>query len=95
MYFYKFTQSRKGIVTTTEPLTGTMESTTKNIGGVEIQVRQQATSNDVQFGFTAISPELADQMDLQVGDELPLVITDKQVVNNTTGELIPNLFWAH
>ena len=94
MYFYKFTQTKKGIVTSTEPLTGTQETTTKMIGGVEVSVRKQNTTGEVKFGFTAISPELASQMNLQVGDELPLELTEKQVVNTTTGELIPNLYWA-
>lgn len=95
MYFYKFTQTKKGIVTTTQPLTG-MNTVTKMIGGIEVPVREQSgTNGEVKFGFTAISSELADKMNLQVGDELPLEITDKAVVNNVTGEIIPNLFWAH
>ena len=51
MYFYKFTQTGKGIVTSTAPLSQTME--TKQIGGVDVQVRVQ------------------------------------------TGEVVPNLYWAH
>ena len=91
MYFYKFTQTGKGIVTSTAPLNQTME--TKKIGGVEVSVRVQ--TKDVKFGFTAIDEGLAASMKLQVGDELPLEITDKPVVNSTTGEVIPNLYWAH
>lgn len=95
MYFYKFTQTKKGIVTSTEPLTG-MKTTTKLIGGIEVPVREQAgATGEIKFGFTAISPELAEKMNLQVGDALPLEITDKPVVNNVTGEIIPNLYWAH
>lgn len=95
MYFYKFTQTNKGIVTSTQPLTG-LNSVTKMIGGIEVPVREQSGANgEVKFGFTAISPELASKMKLQVGDKLPLEITDKAVVNNVTGEVIPNLFWAH
>lgn len=91
MYFYKFTKSGKAIVTTTAPLGQTIE--TKNIGGIEVPVRVQ--SQDVSFGFTAIDAGLSSSMNLQVGDELPLEITDKPVVNTETGEVIPNLFWAH
>ena len=95
MYFYKFTQTKKAIVTSSEPLTG-MKTTTKMIGGVEVEVREQAgAAGEVKFGFTAISPEIAAQMTLQVGDKLPLEITDKPVVNSQTGEIIPNLYWAH
>jgi len=90
MYFYKFTQSRKGIVSTTAPLGQTTEI--KIIGGVETEVRVQ--SNDVSFGFTAVSAETAAQMSIQVGDALPLVLTDK-AVKNKEGEVIPNMFWAH
>jgi hypothetical protein len=94
MYFYKFTQTKKGIVTSTEPLTG-MKTTTKMIGGVEVEVREQAgAQGEVKFGFTAIKPELAAQMEVAVGDELPLEITEKAVVDGN-GEAIPNLFWAH
>ncbi len=91
MHFYKFTQTGKGIVTSTAPLSQTME--TKQIGGIEVPVRVQ--TGDVKFGFTAISPELSASMKLQVGDKLPLEITDKPVVNNVTGEVVPNLYWAH
>lgn len=95
MYFFKFTQTKKGIVSSSEPLTG-MKTTTKMIGGVEVEVREQTgATGQVRFGFTAISPELAEKMNLQVGDKLPLKITDKPVVNNVTGEIIPNLYWAH
>ena len=95
MYFYKFTQTKKGIVTSTEPLTG-QKTTTKMIGGIEVPVREQTgATGEVKFGFTAISPELASKMELQVGDKLPLELTDKQVVNNVTGEVVPNLYWAH
>jgi hypothetical protein len=72
MYFYKFTQTGKGIVTSTAPLSQTME--TKTIGGIA---------------------KLAASMKLQVGDKLPLELTDKPVVNNVTGEVVPNLYWAH
>lgn len=85
----------RGIVTSTEPLTG-HNSVTKKIGGVEVSVREQTgATGRVRFGFTAISPELAEKMNLQVGDKLPLKITDKPVVNNVTGEVVPNLYWAH
>lgn len=77
LYFYKFTQTKKGLVTSSQPL------------NLEIN-----KTKDVVFGFTAISPELASQMNLKVGDELPLNLTEKQVINTTTGELIPNLYWA-
>jgi len=92
-YFFKLTQKGAGIVTSSEPLTQTTE--TKTIGGVAMPVRQQVGSaGEVKFGFTAVDPEVASQMDLQVGDELPLEITDKPVTNKE-GEVVPNLFWAH
>ena len=94
MYFHKFTQTKKGIVTSTEPLTG-MSTKTKMIGGVEVEVREQTgATGEVKFGFTAIKPEMADQMNLKAGDELPLEITEKPVIDSN-GEAIPNLFWAH
>ena len=89
-YFYKLTQTGKGIVTTTAPLNKTTEI--KNIGGVETEVRVQ--NQYVSFGFTAISADTAAQMNLAIGDELPLEITDKPV-KNKDGEVIPNMFWAH
>jgi hypothetical protein len=33
-------------------------------------------------------------MNLAIGDELPLEITDKPV-KNKDDEVIPNMFWAH
>lgn len=90
MHFLRFTQTGKGLVTSTAPLNQTTQ--TKNIGGVEVPVRVQ--TGDVKFGFTAVSAELSAQMSLQVGDVLPLVLTDKPVVNTQTGEVIPNLYWA-
>lgn len=93
LYFYKYTQSKKGLITTTRPLSG-IKTTTKNIDGDELLSKDTITQ-ELKFGFTAISPELADKMNLQVGDELPLEITDKPVVNTATGEIIPNMYWAH
>jgi hypothetical protein len=94
MYFHKFTTTKKGLVTSTEPLTG-MKTSTKMIGGVEVEVREQTgATGEIKFGFTAIKPEQAAQMNLSVGDELPLTLTDKPVVDSN-GEAIPNLFWAH
>jgi len=84
----------KGIVSSTEPLTG-LSTVTKNIGGVEVQVREQSNaSGNVKFGFTAIDPEMAAQMQLEVGDPLPLTLTDKSVTDKE-GNIVPNLFWAH
>ena len=94
MYFHKFTQTMKAIVSSTAPLTGEVEMETKTIGGVEVEVRKQQSSEEVKFGFTAINPQLAAQMVREPGDELALTITDKPVVNTQTGEVIPNLFWA-
>ena len=89
LYFYKFTQTKKGIVTSTQPIG------TKLINGIEVPVREMSGSqSEVKFGFTAIKPELAAQMNVAVGDELPLEITDKPVLDGN-GEAIPNLFWAH
>lgn len=51
-------------------------------------------TKDVVFGFTAINSQLAEQMNFKVGDELPLTLTEKKVVNTKTGEVFPNLFWA-
>lgn len=89
-YFYKLTQSGKGIVTTTAPLKQTTE--TKNIGGIEVPVKVQ--NRDVSFGFTAVSADVSAQMNLSIGEELPLELTDKPV-KNQEGEIIPNMFWAH
>lgn len=86
----------KGLLSTTEPLTGKLETEMKTLGGVPTPVKQQGKqTKDIKFGFTAVDPELARQMKFQVGDELPLEITDKPVINMQTGEVIPNLFWAH
>jgi len=93
LFFYKFTQSKKGLITTTRPLTGT-KTLAKNIDGVELLSKDTITQ-ELKFGFTVINPELANKMNLQVGDKLPLEITDKPVVNTATGEIIPNMYWAH
>ncbi len=90
LYFYKFTQTKKGIVSSTQPMKGT-----NLISDVEVPVREMSGSqSEVKFGFTAIKPEAAAQMNLSVGDELPLELTDKPVVDSN-GEVISNLFWAH
>jgi len=78
LYFYKFTQTKKGIVTSTIP---------------KHKIDNHPTLK-VKFGFTAIEPEFAAQMNVAVGDELPLEITEKAVVDGD-GNVIPNLFWAH
>ena len=100
LYFYKFTQSKRGIVTSERPLEGERETRTKNIGGVTISVPVQSSGNTakgkqgMKFGFTAIAPEAAAKMNLNVGDELPLELTDKQVIS-PDGEVLENLYWAH
>ena len=96
MYYYKTTKTNKGLVTSEHPLTEQpLEIVIKEIGGYNVEVRQQrADTDDMRFGFTAISPKAVAKMVLVKGDELPLTITDKPV-KNSDGEIIPNLFWAH
>ena len=97
MYYFKITESNKALITTDSPL-GAVETITKNIGGREMQVRQQAGNGNVRFGFTAISPEdgMALRAELKVGDEVQsLELTEKKVVNQATGEEFDNLYWAH
>tara|TARA_B110000977_G_scaffold1292_1_gene1851 strand:+ start:484 stop:1338 length:855 start_codon:yes stop_codon:yes gene_type:complete len=90
-YFYKVTKTGKGIISTSAPLFQRTEII--NIDGVETKVRVDE-DEEVIFGFTAISSDTAAMMNLAIGDELPLEITDKPVTNKD-GEVIPNMFWAH
>ena len=78
VYFYKLTKSATGIVSTSEPCKDLADAKGKNL----------------KFGFTTVSADTAAQMNLAIGDELPLEITDKPV-KNKDGEVIPNMFWAH
>ena len=97
MFYFKITESNKGLITSDSPLTG-VQTITKNIGGRDVEVRQQAGNGNVKFGFTAISPEdgMALSSELKVGDELKsLELTEKKVVNQSTGEEFDNLYWAH
>ena len=97
MFYFKITESNKGLITSDSPLTG-VQTITKNIGGRDVEVRQQAGNGNVKFGFTAISPEdgMALRAKLKVGDELKsLELTEKKVVNQSTGEEFDNLYWAH
>ena len=54
MFYFKITESNKGLITSDSPLTG-VQTITKNIGGRDVEVRQQAGNGNVKFGFTAIS----------------------------------------
>ena len=97
MFYFKITESNKGLITSDSPLTG-VQTITKNIGGRDVEVRQQAGNGNVKFGFTAISPEdgMALRAELKVGDELKsLELTEKKVVTQSTGEEFDNLYWAH
>ena len=97
MFYFKITESNKGLITSDSPLTG-VQTITKNIGGRDVEVRQQAGHGNVKFGFTAIIPEdgMALRAELKVGDELKsLELTEKKVVNQSTGEEFDNLYWAH
>jgi hypothetical protein len=97
MYYFKITESNKGLITSDAPLSG-VNTVTKKIGSREFEIRQQAGNGNVKFGFTAISPEdgMALRAELQVGDEISsLEITDKKVKNQTTGVEFDNLYWAH
>ena len=97
MYYFKITESNKGLITSDSPLTG-VQTITKQIGERKVEVSQQAGNGNVKFGFTAISPEdgMALRAELKVGDELKsLELTEKKVVNQSTGEEFDNLYWAH
>lgn len=78
LYFYKYTASKKGIITTTIPL-----------------VDGNIPNKNIKYGFTAINLEFALKANFEVGDKLPLELTNKEVVNPTTGEIIPDMYWAH
>ena len=97
MYYFKITESNKGLITSDAPLSG-VQTVTKKIGSREFEVRQQAGNGNVRFGFTAISPEdgMALKAELKVGDEIAsLELTEKKVVNQSTGEEFDKLYWAH
>ena len=55
MYYFKITESNKGLITSDAPLSG-VNTVTKKIGSREFEIRQQAGNGNVKFGFTAISP---------------------------------------
>ena len=73
MFYFKITESNKGLITSDSPLTG-VQTITKNIGGRDVEVRQQAGNGNVKFGFTAISPEdgMALRAELKVGGEIEI-----------------------
>lgn len=94
MYFYKISESNKSLISTDKPLSE-LTTTSKKIGSRTMEIRQQGVS-DVKFGFTAISAEdgMALRAELKVGDELPLTLTEKKVVNQQTNQAFDNLYWA-
>jgi len=96
LYFHGFTQTKKGIITRTSKERATVQIVKKEMGGVIVETKQLVGDKglEVKYGFTAVNPEQAAKMKVADGDELPLEITDKAVVDKETGEVRPNLFWA-
>lgn len=96
LYFHGFTQTKKGIITRTSKERATVKIVEKEMGGVIVETKQLVGDNgiEVKYGFTAVNPEQASKMKIADGDEMPLQITDKPVVDKETGEVRPNLFWA-
>lgn len=96
LYFHGFTKTKKGIITRTSKARATVKIVEKEMGGTIVETKQLVGDDglEVKYGFTPVNPEHAAKMKVEDGDELPLEITDKPVVDKETGEVRPNLFWA-
>lgn len=85
-----------GIITRTSKSRATVQIVKKEMGGTIVETKQLVGDDglEVKYGFTAVNPAHAAKMKVEDGDELPLELTDKNVVDKETGEIRPNLFWA-
>ena len=102
VFFKKITASKKAVVFTAQPCTAEQVqqsggATTVNftLGGATVTGRAAfhnfGTQYFVQLDCTKMTPAQAPK----VGAEYVVTTTDKPVINQKTGEAMPNLFWGY
>lgn len=102
VYFKKMTASKKAVVFTAEPCTaeqvaqsGVTNTVNFKLGGVTVTGRTKfhnfGQQYFVQLDCTKVQPS---QMP-KVGQPFEIVVTDTPVINQKTGEEMPNLNWGY
>ena len=102
VFFKKITASRKAVVfcvdkPSAQQVAQSGKSTTVNfkMGDATVTGRKAFHNFGTQYFVQLDCTSLNKSQQPKVGDEFTIVATDKPVVNNTTGEAMPNLFWGY
>jgi len=102
VYFKKITASKKAVVFCAEPCTAEQvqssgASTTVNftLGGATVTGRKAFHNFGQQFFVQLDCTKMTPTQTPKVGAEFVVTTTDKPVINQKTGEAMPNLFWAY
>tara|TARA_R100000278_G_scaffold31085_2_gene28633 strand:+ start:978 stop:1334 length:357 start_codon:yes stop_codon:yes gene_type:complete len=108
LHFKSINQSKKGAIFTEKPATAAQvkaakarwDNRTKNkpngtlkLGSASIKAYTATPSFGKQYFVAGDFSKVKKQ--IPVGTAVDLVVTDKPVVNNTTKQVIKNLFWAY
>jgi hypothetical protein len=102
VFFKKITQSKKGVVfcvnkPTAQQVAQSGKSTQVNfkLGGATVTGRKAFHNFGQQYFVQLDCSKLTKTQLPKVGDEFQIVVTDKPVINQSTGEAMPNLKWGY
>lgn len=102
VYFKKITASKKAVVFTAEPCTAEQvansgQSATVNfkMGSSTVNGRARFHSFGLQYFVQLDCTKLKAEDTPKVGQSFEIVSTDKPVINNSTGEALPSLYWGY
>ena len=102
VFFKKITASKKAVVfCETQPTaqqvaqSGVSTQVNFKLGGATVTGRKAFHNFGKQFFVQLDCTKLTKSQQPKVGDSFEIVTTDKPVINNSTGEAMPNLFWGY
>ena len=102
VYFKKITQSKKGVVfCVNKPTASQVQQSGKStsvdfkMGNATVTGRKAFHNFGQQYFVQLDCSKLTKTQIPKVGTEFQIVVTDKPVINNSTGEAMPNLNWGY
>jgi len=102
VFFKKITASRKAVVFTATPATAdqvaqSTEQTSVNftLGGATVTGRKAFHNFGQQYFVQLDCTKMTKAQEPKVGAEFVVTVSDKPVINQKTGEAMPNLLWAY
>jgi len=102
VFFKKITASKKAVVfcadkPTAQQVANAGKSQTVNfkLGGATVTGRKAFHNFGKQYFVQMDCTKMKKSEQPKVGDAYEIKVTDKPVINNQTGEAMPNLFWGY